>query len=109
MAMAGSIGLGTMFVIILLIILVILLVLYVIGVPLMKFIFWIYLLLLIIVLAVILNLPYDNGQPTVETNPHFPVLVSFGVFIFLGFAVNVAFFVIVVLLHQDLALVLPKF
>ena len=107
--MVGSIGLGTFFTIILLIILVILLVLYIIGIPPIKYIFWIYLVLLVIVFAVIFTLPYDNGIPVDETNSHFPTLVSFAVFIFLGLVVSIVLYVFGVLLYEDKALVLPKF
>lgn len=107
MAMAGDIGAGTLGVIILIIILAILMFLYICEVPFMKFIFWGYVGVFIIILIICFTLPYDT-QEKVESNPHFAKLCSFGVFIFVGFAVSIVFYIIVVLLHQDFAMKLPK-
>lgn len=103
MVMAGEIGLGTMFVILLLIILAIFFFLYFLGVPKMKFIFWIYLICLLIVLIILSKVPYDRGEIREESNPHFWKLCFFGLFIFIGLAVSVVFYVMVVLRYQDLA------
>ena len=106
--MAGSIGIGTMFIIIFLIIFALFLFLYILEIPHMKLIFWIYTLCLILLLIILPNIPYIKKGKTEETNPHFWKLCFFGLFIFIGFGVSVGFYIKAVLLHQDFALVLPK-
>ena len=108
MAMAGTIGAGTLAIIILLIILAIMFLLYFLEVPFMKYIFWSYFVALIVILAIITNVPYDTGEIREESNPHFWKICLFGLFIFIGFAGSIVFYIKVVLLQQDIAKRLPR-
>lgn len=104
--MVGSVGAGTFSFILLFVVLIILLLLY--RIRIVKLIFWVYLLCLIIVIIVMALVPVDSGQQVVQVNEHVKKMISFGVFIFLGFILSLVFYLIVVLLHQDFALVIPS-
>ena len=104
--MVGSIGAGTFAFILLFILLIIFLLLY--RIKIMKLVFWVYLLCLIIVIIVMALVPTATNTPVVMVNQHVKKMISFGVFIFLGFILALVFYLIVVLLHQDFALVIQS-
>jgi hypothetical protein len=109
MAMVGSIGAGTFAFILLFAVLVVLLILVVAtNVKILKLFFWIYLLVVIVLLIIMANIPYISEEPVEETNQHIKIHASFGFFIFLGLVLSIVFYLLVVLLHQDLALVIPN-
>lgn len=74
----------------------------------MQLVFWIYFGVMILILIILLALPFEKDEEREESNPHFAKLCTFGVFIFVGFAITVVFYFLVVVLHQDLAIRLLK-
>jgi hypothetical protein len=107
MAMVGSVGAGTFAFILLFCILIVLLILVIAtNMSLMRIAFWAYLVVVILLLIIMSNVPYERTEPTPETNQHLKIHASFGAFIFLGLVLAIVFYLLVVLLHQDLATVL---
>lgn len=113
MAKVGSLGAGTLSIIILVIILIIFLILYVCKIRGMKYVFWIYLALLIITIIVLFTLPLEKERLDTEErgsyNKQFPQLLSFGLAILIGLIVSIVLYFYVVLLHEDIALVVPNY
>jgi Na+/proline symporter len=106
--MVGTIGAGTFAFILLCAILVALLALRIFcQVKIFRYIFLGYFGALIVVVVVMASIPYQTDEIVTETNSHFKVLLPFGILIFLGLILAVVFYLLVVLLHQDLARVLP--
>jgi hypothetical protein len=100
-AMVGVLGAGTFAFIFCLAILIVLMLFY--KIKIMKIICWIYFLLFVIVFAVLATTPVKTDAPVETTNPHAKYLITFGVFVFLGFLLSLVFYTVVVLLHQDFA------
>jgi 1,4-dihydroxy-2-naphthoate octaprenyltransferase len=109
MAMVGSVGAGTLAFILLFCILIVLLILVIAtNMRIIRVAFWVYLPILILLLIIMANIPYEPKEPVTERNSHLKIIASFGAFIFLGLVVSVIFYLIVVLLRQDLALAIPS-
>jgi hypothetical protein len=104
-AMVGALGAGTFAFIFCLAILIVLMLFY--RIKIMRIICWIYFVLFLIVFIVLATTPVKDAGPKEDTNPHAKILIPFAVFIFIGFVLSAAFYMVVVLLHQDLALVIP--
>jgi hypothetical protein len=107
--MVGTIGAGTFAFILLFSILALLLILAIFcHVKIFKIIFGAYLAVMVVLVIAMASVPYETDEVVTETNAHFRVLVPFGLFIFLGLVLAVVFYLLVVLMHQDLARVLPS-
>lgn len=105
-AMVGDVGAGTFAFLLLFSFLILFLLLY--RIKIFKWIFWIYLLCMIILVIVMASVPIKQEvQEEIETNGHVKKQIAFGIFIFLGFILSLVFYLLVVLLHQDFALVIP--
>ena len=109
MAKVGPLGVGTLALIILIVILIVLLILYVCKVPAMKYVFWIYFVLLVITIIVLFTTPLESDREDERYNHQFPQILVFGITILIGVVTSIVLFFYVVLLHQNVALVLPNY
>jgi hypothetical protein len=109
MAAIGSVGAGTLAFILLFCVLIVLLILVIAtNVKLIRVIFWVYLLIVILLLIIMPNVPYEPKEPVTERNQHLKIIASFGAFIFLGLVLSAVFYLLAVLLRQDLAVAIPS-
>lgn len=109
MVKVGPLGAGTLALIILLVILIIFLILYVCKVRGMKYVFWIYFVLLVITIIVLFTIPLEKDREDERYNDQFPKILAFGITILIGVVTSIVLFFYVVLLHQNVALVLPNY
>lgn len=109
MAKVGPLGAGTLSIIILLVILIVLLILYICKVPAMKYVFWAYFVCFIITLIVLFTMPFESDREDERYNKQFPQILAFGLAILIGLVVSIVLYFYVVLLHENVALVVPNY
>ena len=72
-----------------------------------QLVFWIGLIVYIIAFILLFNSPTEEQEPEQDIIDKWYVIVIFAIFVFLGTIVNVASYLLVVLLYQDYAVVIP--